>query len=320
MRREGSSPSQPGEAPGHGVDGRAMMSADGPLPADLLFDPSHVPGGLAIVAGRLLDLDRDLSMPALSHHLVWMHLTTADTRQAVTVQGRDDQAAGILETAPAGLTVLPAGGETHWHYHGLAEALCWLVPHEDMVAEADACGLAPDRVDLVGCVGEPNALVYALAWATLRECQRAEAAMQVYLETMRTAMIAEVVRVRASRPPIRTTESIGASRVRTAVDYLQANLASDPRLAAVAHAIGVSPHQLARGFRREMGMPLHRYVLRQRAAAGRSLLVRTDLPIAQVAGEAGFADQSHFTRWVRRFYGVTPSKLRAEADPQSGRR
>ena len=303
-----------------GGGGSALMAADGPLPADLLFDPGSVPSDLATVAGRLLHLDRELSMPALPQHLLWMHLTTAGTGEALTVRARGDQSPGLHETAPAGLTVLTAGTETLWRYHGLAEALCWLVPTEDFEAEAAAHDLDPDRLELVSCVGEPNALIHALAWATLRECRREERSTSLYLEAMRTSMIAEVMRVRASHSPALRAHKVGATRIRSVVDYVEANLGTDLRLTSIARAVGISPHQLARGFRREMGLPLHRYVLRQRTTVGRALLVRTDAPIAEVATEVGFSDQSHFTHWVRRLYGVTPSRLRADADPGAVRR
>jgi AraC-like DNA-binding protein len=37
--------------------------------------------------------------------------------------------------------------------------------------------------------------------------------------------------------------------------------------------------------------------------------IESGLPLAQVAAEAGFADQSHMTRQFKRAYGLTPSTL-----------
>ena len=36
-----------------------------------------------------------------------------------------------------------------------------------------------------------------------------------------------------------------------------------------------------------------------------------DRPLAEIAAEAGFADQSHFTRLFRRYLGTTPGRFRA---------
>jgi AraC-like DNA-binding protein len=40
-------------------------------------------------------------------------------------------------------------------------------------------------------------------------------------------------------------------------------------------------------------------------------IASTDDPLARVAADAGFADQSHFTRWFKRHRGVTPGRYRA---------
>jgi AraC family transcriptional regulator len=40
-------------------------------------------------------------------------------------------------------------------------------------------------------------------------------------------------------------------------------------------------------------------------------LVEGDCTLAEVAAQAGFADQSHFTRAFREYAGVTPGRYRA---------
>ena len=48
----------------------------------------------------------------------------------------------------------------------------------------------------------------------------------------------------------------------------------------------------------------------RRAAA---VLATTDTPIAHVALDVGFADQSHLTRAMKAAVGTTPARFRAEA-------
>ncbi|WP_435224499.1 hypothetical protein [Streptomyces sp. Tue6028] len=45
-------------------------------------------------------------------------------------------------------------------------------------------------------------------------------------------------------------------------------------------------------------------------------LDRTDRPIAGIATEAGFADQRHLTRMMRRYRGVTPQSWPETASPR----
>ncbi|HEY4081199.1 MAG TPA: AraC family transcriptional regulator [Burkholderiaceae bacterium] len=82
------------------------------------------------------------------------------------------------------------------------------------------------------------------------------------------------------------------------------------RLAALAGAAGVHPVSLARTFRRHYGISpgqLQRRALLNRAAQ----LLRGGEPIAEVAAQLGFADQSHFTRLFRAEYRCTPAAWRA---------
>src|SRR5260370_5727054 len=82
------------------------------------------------------------------------------------------------------------------------------------------------------------------------------------------------------------------------------------RLADIAGAVGVHPVHLARVFRLRYGTPVGSYArgLRLTWAAGR--LRDSDDAIARIAHEAGFFDQSHFTRAFKQFFGVTPLAYR----------
>jgi AraC family transcriptional regulator len=89
------------------------------------------------------------------------------------------------------------------------------------------------------------------------------------------------------------------------------------RVADVAKAVGVHPVHLARAFRRQYGIPIGTYArgLRVDWAAGR--LRNCDDSIAQIALDAGFFDQSHFTRTFKRQFGATPLAYRS-AHARSG--
>ena len=78
----------------------------------------------------------------------------------------------------------------------------------------------------------------------------------------------------------------------------------------IADAVGIEPERLARGFRRAYGESLGDYLRRIRVNAAARLLASTDEPISRVAGEVGFADQSHLTRWFGRYLETTPGKYR----------
>ncbi len=73
---------------------------------------------------------------------------------------------------------------------------------------------------------------------------------------------------------------------------------------------GLSREAYSRRFRRLHGMPPETHNLLVRLNDARRGL-RAGEPIAVVAADAGFADQSHLGRMFRRLFGVTPGRYRA---------
>jgi AraC family transcriptional regulator len=79
-------------------------------------------------------------------------------------------------------------------------------------------------------------------------------------------------------------------------------------LAATARQIGIHPAHLSRGFREWFGAPPSVYALRCRM--GRAVQALASGESAAMAAEsAGFADQSHFIRTLKRETGLTPKRL-----------
>jgi len=96
--------------------------------------------------------------------------------------------------------------------------------------------------------------------------------------------------------------------LRAARERLLEQLADPPRLAALARAVGVHPVHLAQTFRRRYGMTMRRFVRLHRVFRARELLDAR--PLAALAAEVGFADQSHMTRAFRAERQAAPGALR----------
>ena len=100
-----------------------------------------------------------------------------------------------------------------------------------------------------------------------------------------------------------------ADRVRA---FLHDSYASQATLADVAAAAGCSRFAAYRAFRVRYGLSPSEYQRQLRLRAARQALA-SGAAVADVAAEAGFADQAHLTRWFRRCYGITPGAYRAAA-------
>jgi len=138
---------------------------------------------------------------------------------------------------------------------------------------------------------------------------------RLYGEFLGMALAAHVLRTYAVFPPRTVEYSGGLSmyRLRHIVDYIQANLAEDNSLQALADLAQVSPFHFCRSFKQSTGLSPHRYILQLRIEEAQRLLKRTTLAISDVANRLGFSDQSHFTMVFRKFVGTTPARWRAEA-------
>jgi AraC-like DNA-binding protein len=78
-------------------------------------------------------------------------------------------------------------------------------------------------------------------------------------------------------------------------------------LAAIAN---LTPHHLIAVFQQEVGVPPHAYLNLVRVSRAKGLLSQGK-PIAQVALECGYFDQSHLNRWFQRIYAVTPRQYQS---------
>ena len=78
---------------------------------------------------------------------------------------------------------------------------------------------------------------------------------------------------------------------------------------SLAREIGMHPVALARTFRRAHGCSITYYHRRARIRRAVELLT-SSVPLAEIALESGFTDQSHFCRVFKTEMGVTPSSFR----------
>lgn len=99
--------------------------------------------------------------------------------------------------------------------------------------------------------------------------------------------------------------------VKRAKDYLHQNLAQNVSLAELAQIANLSQFQLCRVFKRQIGFPPHAYQILLRLSRSRQMLTK-GFDLCCIAHELGFADQSRFGVYFKRFVGVSPDKYRRQ--------
>ncbi|KAA5541962.1 AraC family transcriptional regulator [Roseiconus nitratireducens] len=94
------------------------------------------------------------------------------------------------------------------------------------------------------------------------------------------------------------------------VAYADRNLAEAPSVERLAEVAGMSRYQLDRRMRRIFGLTTGQWLLQRRIDRAQRALRQTDSPIASIAMDVGYGDQSAFTRQFRRTTGMSPRDYR----------
>lgn len=125
-----------------------------------------------------------------------------------------------------------------------------------------------------------------------------------YDESVRRLVVA-MVRRRATR-----TATVRATDAN--VERARARLLADPHVTAdeLAAVAGCSRFSLYRGFRAAYGLSPSQF-RRQAQLRNARCDIASGRALADIAASWGFADQSHFTRWFTKVYGITPGTYRA---------
>jgi AraC-like DNA-binding protein len=106
-------------------------------------------------------------------------------------------------------------------------------------------------------------------------------------------------------PPLREPNF----KLERAADYIRDNCTQMLKLEDICLAAQLSPSYLIRAFKQQYGMTPHAFLVNRRIQFAQDRLRRGEL-IADVALEAGFADQAHFQRAFKQHLAATPGQYR----------
>jgi AraC-like DNA-binding protein len=95
--------------------------------------------------------------------------------------------------------------------------------------------------------------------------------------------------------------------IRQARRYLEEHFAKAVSLNELADHVALSRYYLLRVFRAEVGMPPHAYLESVRIRQAQRL-IESGMPLAEVAAQVGFSNQSHLTRRFKQIIGATPGQ------------
>lgn len=98
--------------------------------------------------------------------------------------------------------------------------------------------------------------------------------------------------------------------VKKVIDYIENNLEKEINLEKIAEHAGYSKFHLNRIFTQETGSTIYKYLQARRITIAAEKLVKTNMPIAQIAYDAGYNSQQAFSLAFKQIYYDSPKIYR----------
>jgi AraC family transcriptional regulator len=165
------------------------------------------------------------------------------------------------------------------------------------------------------CLDDP--VIRSLGAAVLPALENPESANLLFLDHIGWALAAHVAKAYGDAVPMTSRGGLAPWQERRAKEIMATQLDGNVRLADLAAACGLSTGHFVRAFRRTTNTTPYRWLLQLRLEQAQALMAGTSLPLASIALQCGFADQSHFTRTFNRILGVSPGLWRRNRRPGS---
>jgi AraC family transcriptional regulator len=294
-----------------GPDGLQMARQDGGLPRTVAGGKPPGESGVAVFRVRC---QGGLSFSAVpKKHLIWFP-TSPQVRYECRMAGR-----AVDHVPPTGtLAITPAGSDSSGDAVGNADLIL-------VTIDPGQLALVAAEVSAPGAQLSDFLLGYDLALFDLARTLSLESAREypngpLFWNEVASGFMDSLV-ARHSAPLKGAIRGVLGKDVLGRIrEYVMSHLGEAIQVDALASIAGRSPFYFTRMFTRTVGIPPHRYVVHLRLQRATELIRAGKYNLAQVALSAGFSDQSHLTRWMRRVHGISLTQLRTDNGIRADRR
>jgi AraC family transcriptional regulator len=262
---------------------------------------------------RALEMRHTISewtMPPLENHCIIIQLGPSVD---ATVEIGDQSFEQSLE--PGVITIVPAGMSMDWRQGDdkPSEALHLYLDPQFLRTTAESIDVDYSQISIAPQFGIRDEHIHHIGMSLHHELKDANVVGGLYADSLAKVLAMQLVRRYSYFKDLRTSRGGMAPRkLRKAIEFINSNLDEEQAvgLAAVADEVQMSYSHFARAFKQSMGVSPNVYMTEQRIARAKKLLSETDLRIADIALQTGFASQSHFTSTFRKLVWTTPKAFR----------
>lgn len=202
-------------------------------------------------------------------------------------------------------SIVPAGTAHRWTFDRPAGALLVRLSPTFVRETADAMNIKPQTAELAPRIQMRDAQIERLGWIMQAEAHEDYPTGRLFMDSLATALAARMIALQTHHDAPRAKPGRGLPpwRLRRVVEYIEVNLDRNLALAELADVAGFSLSHFKMLFKQAAGMPVHRFVLERRVERARTLLLKGEKSMTEIAMECGFAHSSHMTRCMRNMPG-----------------
>ena len=216
---------------------------------------------------------------------------------------------------PGNVAIVGAGRVNDWEWPGQIN-VSHIYLSSDLMASTAASAFERDytKLDTVDALNAEDQQLQALGAMLAQELRSPCEGGELLVDSLATVLSVHLIRNfhrNCSAPCI----GRGDTRLTTAqrdrvLDFISAHISRNFKLLELAAVVGLGETQFLRCFRNTFNDSPHRYVLTERVRLAVEKIRRTSLTLAEITAVAGFSDQAHMTREVKKATGLTPGALR----------
>jgi AraC family transcriptional regulator len=253
----------------------------------------------------------DVEVPPMRDYMIVAY------RRGETSMRRRIDGEWVHETlGPGDVSLLTRAAESHWVWPQDIEVVHVYLTQDEL---ANTCRQMYERdvqdVELHDVVKADDPAIHHTAMLIAHEAAQGAAGSRLMVDSLSCQLAVHILRRHAHVlfRGVDGADALSFGQERVIRDYVHEHLRESISLDNLAGSVGLSRYHFARRFRRTTGTTPHDFVLQQRVERAKTLLHRTNTPLLDIAGDCGFADQSHMTREFKKRMGVTPGRYRSRS-------
>lgn len=213
------------------------------------------------------------------------------------------------------LCLMPLACDVAWSWIGTAQLLHMYLTPELVASVADEVGRTdPERPGFGEHFDARDPFIHQIGQMFISELYTEQYGGRLYAESLGATLALHLLRNYADFSVVHTPSPRGLVQPHLCrvLDYINDHLSQEISLTELAAVVHLSPSYFLRQFKAATGLAPHQYLIQQRVAKAKLLLLDSPYSIAEIAQIVGFSDHSHLHRHFKRVFGVAPRDVLQE--------